>query len=374
MSRSPEITLLLSTYEKPGHLSRALLSIAQQEGVDGAIELVVTDDGSTDETPHIVEGFAREADFPVRFVTHPHDGFQLSRCRNEGVRAATAPYLLFLDGDCILPPDHVRHHLDRRREGVVMGGDCCRMEREASERIDEEMIRRVGYPSLAPAKELQRLAKRHRKAWFYNLIRHRAKPKLVGNNIALWRKDYERVNGYDERFVGWGCEDDDLRLRLKRAGVRVESILGITFTYHLWHPPHESTPERWREGANVSYLRRPIRMTRCREGLKKLAEDDLIIRRAGEPESSPGWPPPLPAPFRLSPEASPAEVELLFLPGRGGFSGEADCNILVVQPGTAPRRRDLARAHIVVGEERWESPRRGSFPPGDLAGALRSLL
>ena len=374
MSRSPEITLLLSTYEKPRHLRRALLSIALQEGVGGKIELVVTDDGSTDETSRIVEEFGREVDFPVRFVTHPHEGFQLSRCRNEGVRAAVAPYLLFLDGDCILPPDHVRHHLDRRREGVVMGGDCCRMEQEASERIGEEMIRRVGYPSLAPPSELRRLAKRHRKAWFYNLIRHPAKPKLVGNNIAVWRKDYVRINGYDERFVGWGCEDDDLRLRLKRAGVRVESILGTTFTYHLWHPPHESTPERWREGANVSYLRRPIRLTRCRQGLVKLAEDDLVIRCAGEPEPGSEWPPPLPAPFRLSPEAFPVEVELLFRPGRGGFSGQADCNILVVQPGAKPHTRDLAHAHIVVGEKRWGGSRRTNFPPGALADALRSLL
>lgn len=374
MRRSPEIALLLSTYEKPSHLRRALLSIALQEGVGGAMELVVTDDGSTDETPRIVEEFAGEVDFPVRFVTHPHEGFQLSRCRNEGVRAATAPYLLFLDGDCILPPDHVRHHLDQRRERVVMGGDCCRMEQGASERIDEEMIRREGYPPLAPPGELRRLAKRHRKARFYNLIRHPAKPKLVGNNIALWRKDYERVNGYDERFVGWGCEDDDLRLRLKRAGVRVESILGITFTYHLWHPPHESTPERWREGANVAYLRRPIRLTRCRQGLEELAEEDLFIHQAGEPQLAGSWPPPLPAPFRLSPESCPKEVELLFVPGRGSFSGGADCNILVVQPGATPRRKDLARAHIVVGEKRWAGPRRAGFPPGALDEALRSLL
>ncbi len=374
MTPSPEIALLVSTYEKPAHLRRTLLSIALQEGVDQKIEVIITDDGSTDETPRIVEDFARKVDVPVRFTTHPHSGFQISRCRNDGAREATAPYILFLDGDCILPPDHIRKHLDLRRDGFAVGGDCCRMEREVSDRIGEEMIRQVSYPPLAPAKELRRLAKQHRKAWYYNLIRHPARPKLVGNNVALWRKDYERINGYDERFVGWGCEDDDLGLRILRAGIKIKSILGTSFTYHLWHPPHESAPERWREGANVSYLRRPIRLTRCRQGLETLAEDDLTIRRAGMPTSGPGWPLPVPAPFRLSSESSPAEVELLFYPGRGGFSGEADCNILVVQPGATPRSRDLARAHIVVGEKRWEAPRRASFPPGDLVGALRSLL
>ena len=44
----PEIALLMSTYQKPGHLSRALESIALQQNVDGRMELVITDDGSSD--------------------------------------------------------------------------------------------------------------------------------------------------------------------------------------------------------------------------------------------------------------------------------------------------------------------------------------
>ncbi len=111
MGNTPEIALLVSTYQRPQHLRRALLSIALQRGVDGQMEVVVTDDGSRDETPRVVEEFARTARFPVQFTTHPHSTFQLARCRNEGVAASRAPYLLFLDGDCILPPDHVAIHL-----------------------------------------------------------------------------------------------------------------------------------------------------------------------------------------------------------------------------------------------------------------------
>ena len=81
------------------------------------MELVVTDDGSTDETPGIVRDFAERANFPVQFTTHPHTTFQLARCRNEGVRASPRTYLLFLDGDCILPADHVSTHLARRKRG-----------------------------------------------------------------------------------------------------------------------------------------------------------------------------------------------------------------------------------------------------------------
>ncbi len=139
---APEIALLLSTYQRPLHLRHALLSIALQQIEPSKIELVVTDDGSSDETADVVRQFARSAAFPVHFTTHSHDGFRLARCRNEGVAASRAPYLLFLDGDCILPPDHVTLHLQHCKPGMVMAGDCCRLEQEASTRVNDDVIRR----------------------------------------------------------------------------------------------------------------------------------------------------------------------------------------------------------------------------------------
>ncbi|HHN73607.1 MAG TPA: glycosyltransferase, partial [Acidobacteria bacterium] len=220
MQATPEFSLLVSTFERPRHLELTLLSIATQRGVEGLLEVIVTDDGSRDHTARVVESFARSVSFPVRFLTHEHEGFQLARCRNEGVRAARAPYLLFLDGDLVLPPDHLQRHLEVRREGVVFGGDCCRLDEATSRRVDAELVGSGRIADLAPREELRRLARVHRKARLYNLLRHPTKPKLFGGTISIWKKDYERVNGYDERFEGWGCEDDDLRLRLKKAGLR----------------------------------------------------------------------------------------------------------------------------------------------------------
>jgi GT2 family glycosyltransferase len=108
-----------------------------------------------------------------------------------------------------------------------------------------------------------------RRARFYNWIHHPTKPKLFGGNIGMFRADYERLNGYDENFRGWGCEDDDLRLRIRAAGMKIRSILKATCTYHLWHPRGETTPERWRQGANVAYLQREDRPSRCENGLSK---------------------------------------------------------------------------------------------------------
>ena len=188
-----------------------------QRDVAGRIEVVVTDDGSTDETPEVVHDFARSVDFPVRFTTHPHTTFQLCRCRNEGVAASTAPYLLFLDGDCLLPPDHVAIHLQRRRPGAVRAGTFVRFDEQTSARIDDDVIRRGEFVKWAPAKKLRRMRAKGWRSILYEWVGHPTKPRLAGNNVGIWRSDYERINGYDENFVGWGWEDDDLGRRLRRC-------------------------------------------------------------------------------------------------------------------------------------------------------------
>jgi glycosyltransferase involved in cell wall biosynthesis len=339
---------LMSTYQRPAHLRRALESIALQEGVDGRMELVVTDDGSTDETASIVAEFASRAPFRVGFTTHPHTEFRLSRCRNEGVRASTAPYLLFLDGDCILPRDHVRKHLEHRRPNTVMAGDCCRLEREVSERVTLDVIHSGEFTQWGPASEIKRLKKVDRSSRFYRLIRHPTKPKLIGNNVGIWRRDYERVNGYDENYQGWGCEDDDLRHRLRRAGIGIVSILRWTYTFHLWHPNVASMPAEWKDGQNVKYLLRKGRLTRCRNGLEKRSLDDLAIRVVSDDvQAHPivDW---ARRRFRSAANHPRPEVEILLLPGRGRFSGKADCNVLVALDPIATSDPQARRAHLTI--------------------------
>ncbi len=154
---APDIALIVTSYQRPGHVLRALRSIAAQQGVAGRFEVVVTDDGSTDDTQQQVERFARSVDFPVRFTTHPHDGFRVSISRNQGVAASTAPYLLFTDGDCVLPPDHVRIHLERRQPGVARVGDCCRLDEATSQRVTDDVIAGGQFVDWGPASEVRRL-------------------------------------------------------------------------------------------------------------------------------------------------------------------------------------------------------------------------
>jgi GT2 family glycosyltransferase len=279
-----EISVVVSTYQRPRHLRRCLASLAAQQDVAGQFEVIVVDDGSRDETSDVVARFRDQADFPVKFCTHPHDGFQLARCRNAGIRASAAPYLLFTDGDCIFPPDHLRRHLDARRPGMVRAGDCIPLDEPTSERIDEQSVRTGQFLKLIPTRLKRSLRGRRLKSLGYQLVRHTTRPKLVGWNMAVWRDQLEQINGFDEQFRGWGCEDDDLANRLRMSGARIATALGYTHGYHLWHQPHATTPQQWSQGPNVAYFRRPVVLARCLEGIRSRSLAQVSVRVVGSPQ------------------------------------------------------------------------------------------
>jgi hypothetical protein len=192
---------------------------------------------------------------------------------------------------------------------------------------------------------------RHLRASFYSLIGDPRRPKLLGGNLGIARADYERVNGYDENFQGWGCEDDDLRLRLRAGGVNIASIAWWTNTYHLWHAKTPSAPATWRAGANVDYFERPLRLTRCLTGINKRRLQDLQIRIVGQRppkdliDKLPLWCRVAAASNHRSTE--PPEIEIAFAGAGGQFSTACNCRLLVVPRSQTPTA-NLARAANLI--------------------------
>jgi glycosyltransferase involved in cell wall biosynthesis len=376
----PEIAILVSTFERPQHLRRVLASIAAQQGVRGAIEVVVTDDGSRDDTPLIVRDFAASASFPVHFTSHPHAGFHIARCRNEGAGVTSAPYLLFLDGDCIIPPDHVRKHLNHRRDHTAIAGYPIYLSRETSEQVTTDEIARAAYLRHVRLAQRLQMRWRHLRGRLGQLLGDPQRPKLLGGNLGIARIDYERINGYDENFHGWGCEDDDLRVRLRAAGVQVASIAWWTNTYHLWHPKTPSAPSTWREGANVEYLKRPLRLTRCLTGIEKRRLQDVAVRISGQriPGAMLGL---LPAWCRIAAAATnerPApkpELEIVFAGQQVEFTQLADCRVLIAlgESDVTPSLAAAADA-IFAPQALAAAPKEKQYLIADLVPTLETQL
>jgi len=366
----PDISLIVNTFQKPRHLALVLESIALQEGVDGRFEVVVADDGSDATTVEIISDFARRAPFPVAFTTEPHDGFRLARVRNRGAALAAGDTLLFLDGDSVLPPDHVATHLAARRPGLAMLGDVVRLPEATSRDLAPSDLATTDLRRLAPSAELRRMSRRHRKSVLQNWLRHPSKPRLAGGNFAVWREDYSRVNGSDERFLGWGQEDDDLGLRLRGAGVRLSSIIDRTFTYHVWHPSDPSATPRWRDGVNVRYFLRRGRLSRCRRGLRVRDRNAVcwglpagVLGSISEPAraTQPGnglseLVARLLADAPVADRGAPCEIDVCLWPGEGRFRRRAECRLLLIEEGSAGRcpstlRHRADRVAIVAADD-----------------------
>lgn len=96
----PLFSVVIPTYNRAALLRVAIQSVLDQEYVD--FELIIMDDGSTDNTKEIVDSFS---DRRIRYV-YQQNG-ELSAARNTGVKNALGEYLCFLDDDDVYLPNHL---------------------------------------------------------------------------------------------------------------------------------------------------------------------------------------------------------------------------------------------------------------------------
>jgi len=287
MNKKPVVTIIVSSFERPAHLTRCLHSIAAQEYPQDSFDVIVADDGSRDETEQCVGNFARAVDFPVRMTTHEHDGFQLSRCRNEGALLAESDYLLFTDGDCLLPENFLSVHLRGRRPGYVQSGYCYRLEPAETDKVLVDKIRSGATEFDVLRGEEKRAFWKHIRARGYEFLGVSMRPRISGSCIGTWRSDFVAVNGFDESFLGWGMEDIDFQLRLESIGVR--SRWTKASVYHMWHEKHPTYARNSHGTENYRYFHRTgPKPVKCLNGFEQRGRGDV---RCHSFEKSPISPP-----------------------------------------------------------------------------------
>jgi len=98
------VSVIIPTFNRSAFLMEALASVLGQTKRD--MEVIVVDDGSTDDTSRVVEAFGQE----VKYCRQIHAG--VSAARNKGIRAASGEWLAFLDSDDIWLPRKLESQLD----------------------------------------------------------------------------------------------------------------------------------------------------------------------------------------------------------------------------------------------------------------------
>lgn len=232
----PRCSLVVSTYNRPDALELCLESILRQVRLPD--EIVIADDGSGPATRQLVEAMKQKTRVPLVHVWQPDEGYQLARIRNRAFAAATGDYLLQVDGDLVLEDHFVIDHLQMSREGTFVSGARAMMDAELTGKLLRKEVSVTDIPR--HGRHIGRKYNALRSAALRNLSyywqRSRRNYKYVlGCNMAFWKKDLLRVNGYDESFKGWGKEDNDLAVRLLNAKVRLRFVKFGAVVYHLHH-------------------------------------------------------------------------------------------------------------------------------------------
>jgi glycosyltransferase involved in cell wall biosynthesis len=104
---SPGVSIVVPTRNRARALERCLAALAEQ-ATDVPVQILVVDDGSTDDTPDVIAAFPA-----VEAIRIGHAG--RGAARNPGVEHAAAPIVLFVDDDVVATPGLVQRHLDHHR-------------------------------------------------------------------------------------------------------------------------------------------------------------------------------------------------------------------------------------------------------------------
>lgn len=110
-------SIVIPSYNYAERLPRAIKSVLSQQGDD--FDLLVIDDGSTDNTADVVRGMLDKQSDIFRFIQRNNAG--LAATRNFGIDETKGQYLIFLDADDEMMPNALKHYRNRLNSNEVIG-------------------------------------------------------------------------------------------------------------------------------------------------------------------------------------------------------------------------------------------------------------
>ena len=244
-TRRPTVSFIVTCYNHADILKVSLESmLAQKTPPD---EIIVADDGSTDETFEVTRALRRQTSIPLIHVWSKDEGFRLNHSRNNALAVATGAYVVVSDGDCFFGPNFIEDHVDAARPGQMVGGKRIQVQADRRDYILRTGNRRITFftPGVSRrrytirSRVLSKLTSQTRTAVSFPST-WEGYLKVVGANMAFWRADAVKVNGFDERYVGWGYDDVDFIVRLMRSGVDWRCVRFGAVVYHFAHDSRAS--------------------------------------------------------------------------------------------------------------------------------------
>lgn len=264
-------SVILSTYNSPAWLEKVLWGYRFQTCRD--FEIVIADDGSTQETTQLIDRMRAELTVPIKHVWQEDEGFRKCRILNRAVLEAEGNYLIFSDGDCIPRRDFVEVHLREAEPGHYLSGSYFKLPMSVSQAISLDDIAsgrcfNVGWlrkHGLSFWRKTYKISAGPQAALLLNRLTT-TKCNFKGSNGSVWKDDVLAVNGFDERMP-WGGEDREFGVRLVNHGIRPKHVRFNAIVIHLDHARGYVDPERVKANKALRQHNEHHRVARTEHGI-----------------------------------------------------------------------------------------------------------
>ncbi len=249
-------SVIIPTYNKLPRLKLTLASLETQSEPVENFEVIIVDDGSTDQTEHYVKNLMCKLN--IKYIKQKNLG--RSAARNAGIECASGKYIILLDDDLIVPIHFIESHnrmLDKT-SGIVHG----QIRNLSYLKFFSDPTNGVLYPELKVRKKIEETLKKKcitEEDIFRNfkervadnakisevelVIKDILEEKILGyewlaftgGNVSFPRMLIEGKKLFDEEFgLEWGCEDFEMGYRFMQIGVNFY-YCEEAVNYHLVH-------------------------------------------------------------------------------------------------------------------------------------------
>lgn len=270
---TPKVTVCIPVRNGAACLEHTLSNLLERTSFPLAeLEVLVGDHGSDDATPQLLAAWSRRFPQLVRHAV-PFTGANRSVVRNRLIAQARGELLIFIDHDVLVPTGFIEQHLRVHEQhpgalvaGQTYGKGLFRREIDAFlaqlhlPDIAQNRAQLQASPELADA----RLGMTELTGSVTDLTDTLAPFRFMWTcNLSAKRGDIEACGNFDERYEGWGVEDDDFAQQFRVAGRR------LVFATEPWgfHVPHPSDTWKnivyWRHNLAALFRKFPTRELEC---------------------------------------------------------------------------------------------------------------
>ncbi|MFM6210111.1 glycosyltransferase family 2 protein, partial [Planktothrix sp.] len=109
LSSSPQVSVIIPVYNGEHYISQAIDSVLSQ--TDSNYEMIIVDDGSTDNTYQIIQHYIEKCQEPdlIRYIFQSNQG--VAAARNQGIQIAKGEFIALLDQDDVFLPEKLAHQV-----------------------------------------------------------------------------------------------------------------------------------------------------------------------------------------------------------------------------------------------------------------------